>query len=130
MKPKTMNTPKSMASPKRTTTATRAKKTAEAAEAEWLSSPAGRKKTHQQFQGAAEDGTLRQGTPTVALKALAAAGRTVSINIRIAAADVQKAHELASEKGVGYQTIIKMLLHEALKKDKAHTVGDSYNSSA
>jgi predicted DNA binding CopG/RHH family protein len=47
---------------------------------------------------------------------LAAAGRTVSINIRVAAADVQKARELADEKGVGYQTIIKMLLHEALKK--------------
>jgi hypothetical protein len=59
---------------------------------------------------------LRRGTPPRALKALAAAGRTVSINIRIPAADLQKAHQLAEEKGIGYQTLIKMLLHEALGK--------------
>ena len=88
----------------------------EAEEADWLASPAGRKYTHQLFEDAAKNGTLRHGTPPNALKALAAAGRTVSINIRVAAADVQKARELADEKGVGYQTIIKMLLHEALKK--------------
>jgi hypothetical protein len=117
-----MNT-KRMVSPKRTTTTpTKAKKTAETAEAEWLSSPAGREQTHQQFQDAAKNGTLRRGTPPGALKALAAAGRTVSINIRVAAADVQKAHELANEKGVGYQTVIKMLLHEALK-EKVHKAG-------
>jgi predicted DNA binding CopG/RHH family protein len=117
-----MNTPKAMASPKRTTTTTKAKKTTETADVDRLSSPVGREETHQQFQDAAKNGTLRRGTPPGALKALAAAGRTVSINIRVAAADVQKAHQLANEKGVGYQTVIKMLLHEALK-DKAHQAG-------
>ena len=62
---------------------------------------------------------LRRGTPPVALQALAAAGRTVLINIRLAA-DMQQAHELANEKGVGYQTVIEMLLHEALKDKKTH----------
>jgi len=113
--------------PKRTTTTPpKGKKTAkpqfksEAAEADWLSSTAGRENTHQQFQDAAKNGTLRRGTPPVALKALATAGRTVSINIRISADDVQKAHQLANEKGIGYQTVIKMLLHEALTQEKTH----------
>jgi hypothetical protein len=117
-----MNT-KPTVSPKRTTKTPTKAKPAEAVEAEWLSSPAGREKTHQQFLDAAKNGTLRRGTPPVVLKALAAAGRTVSINIRVAAADVQKAHELANEKGVGYQTVIKMLLHEALKDKKTHKAG-------
>ena len=64
----------------------------------------------------------RYRTPPVVLRALAAAGRTVSINIRVPAADLQKAHELANEKGIGYQTVIKMLLHEALK-EKVHKAG-------
>ena len=72
--------------------------------------------------------TLRRGTPPQALKALAAAGRTVSINIRIPAADLQKAHHLANEKGIGYQTLIKMLLHEALGQEKTHKAGGSSTS--
>lgn len=114
-----MNT-KPTVSPKKTTAADATKL---AGLAEQLSSPAGRENTHQQFQNAAQNWVLRRGTPPVALKALAAAGRTVSINIRLAAADVQQAHELANEKGVGYQTIIKMLLHEALKDKKTHKAG-------
>ncbi len=104
-------------SPKKTTAANRKKLAALAGQ---LSSPAGRENTHQQFQNAARNRVLRRGTPPVALKALAAAGRTVLINIRLAAADMQQAHELANEKGVGYQTVIEMLLHEALKDKKTH----------
>jgi predicted DNA binding CopG/RHH family protein len=125
-----MNTPKNMASPKKMTmTPSRAKKNGDMGDADYLSSPAGREETHKRFMDAAKNGTLRQGIPPVALTALAAAGRTVSINIRISAADVQKAHELAREKGVGYQTVIKMLLHEALKKNPTHMAGGSSNGS-
>ena len=116
-----MNPSKHMAPTHGMKTPTKAQKITETAE--WLSSPAGREKTHQQFLDAAKNGTLRRGTPPNVLKALAAAGRTVSINIRLAAADVQKAHELASEKGVGYQTMIKMLLHESLNNKKNHKAG-------
>ena len=117
-----MNTKPTVSVKTMTKTASKAKPV-ETVEAEWLSSPAGRKKTHQQFLDAAKKGTMRRGTPPNLLKAMAAAGRTLSINIRLAAADVQKAHELASDKGVGYQTVIKMLLHEALKDKKTHKAG-------
>lgn len=117
-----MNT-KPMVSVKRLTKTASKAKSAESVEAEWLSSPAGRKKTHQRMLDAAKNGTMRRGTPPSLLKAMAAAGRTVSINIRLAAVDVQKAQELANDKGIGYQTVIKMLLHEALKNKKTQKSG-------
>jgi predicted DNA binding CopG/RHH family protein len=82
-------------------------------ESDWWAGKEGRDYIHRQIQEAEKNQTLRRGTPPQALKALAVAKHTLSINIRIPAADLQKAHELADEKGIGYQTLIKMLLHEA-----------------
>jgi predicted DNA binding CopG/RHH family protein len=87
-------------------------------ESDWWAGKEGRDHLHEQIRQAEKNQTLRRGTPPQALKALAAAGRTVSINIRIPAADLQKAHQLAAEKGIGYQTLIKMLLHEAVGQEK------------
>jgi len=39
------------------------------------------------------------------------------ITLRIAKEDLDTARRLAAQKGVGYQTYIKMLLREALAKD-------------
>jgi predicted DNA binding CopG/RHH family protein len=39
------------------------------------------------------------------------------ISIRLAAPDIAMAQQLAREKGVPYQTYIKMLLHEALERE-------------
>jgi predicted DNA binding CopG/RHH family protein len=97
-------------------------------ESDWWAGKEGRDYLHGQIQEAEKNQTLRRGTPPQALKALAAAGRTVSINIRIPAADLQKAHQLANEKGIGYQTLIKMLLHEALGQEKAPRAGRSSTS--
>jgi predicted DNA binding CopG/RHH family protein len=41
------------------------------------------------------------------------------ISIRLSAADLVKAHEIAAEKGLPYQTYIKSLLHEALARESA-----------
>jgi predicted DNA binding CopG/RHH family protein len=40
-----------------------------------------------------------------------------SVTIRLASDDIATARRLAENKGVGYQTYIKMLLHEALNRE-------------
>jgi len=42
---------------------------------------------------------------------------TRNISIRLPIADLERARNLAKQRGVGYQTVIKSLLHEALKKE-------------
>jgi predicted DNA binding CopG/RHH family protein len=42
---------------------------------------------------------------------------TRSISVRLPVTDLERARKLADKRGVGYQTIIKALLHEALKKE-------------
>jgi predicted DNA binding CopG/RHH family protein len=39
------------------------------------------------------------------------------VTIRLASEDVATARQLADDKGIGYQTYIKLLLHEALRKE-------------
>jgi predicted DNA binding CopG/RHH family protein len=41
------------------------------------------------------------------------------ISIRLAVADLHDARVMAARKGIGYQTYIRMLLHEALQREKA-----------
>jgi predicted DNA binding CopG/RHH family protein len=41
---------------------------------------------------------------------------TQAISIRLPIADIERAKKRADAKGVGYQTLIRMLLHEALEK--------------
>ena len=47
---------------------------------------------------------------------LAKRKQTKSINIRLLATDIERAKQRAEAKGIGYQTLIRMLLHEALEK--------------
>lgn len=44
---------------------------------------------------------------------------TQPISIRIPLPDLEIARELAAEKGVAYQTYMKTLLHEALKRERS-----------
>ena len=39
------------------------------------------------------------------------------VTIRLASEDIATARELADNKGIGYQTYIKLLLHQALQKE-------------
>lgn len=41
-----------------------------------------------------------------------------TVTIRLPVLDIKTAQDLAHEKGLPYQTYIKMLLHEALKKER------------
>ena len=42
---------------------------------------------------------------------------TKAISIRISEDDLAKAQAIAEKKGMGYQTYLKMILHEALERD-------------
>jgi predicted DNA binding CopG/RHH family protein len=44
------------------------------------------------------------------------AGRAISL--RLPERDLERARKLAEQKGIGYQTYMKMLLHEALGKEE------------
>lgn len=50
---------------------------------------------------------------------VAALSRTSSVQIarRLPAPDVAKAREIAGRKGIGYQTLLKMLVHEGLRRE-------------
>jgi predicted DNA binding CopG/RHH family protein len=65
---------------------------------------------------------LREGK-TMSLKdALASARRKselAAITIRLAKGDIATARQLAGDKGIGYQTYIKLLLHDALRREVA-----------
>ena len=41
-----------------------------------------------------------------------------TVTIRIAVRDLEAAQELADRKGLPYQTYVKMLLHEALARER------------
>ena len=42
---------------------------------------------------------------------------TKNVSVRLPITDIERARKLAEKRGVGYQTVIKTLLHEALKKE-------------
>ena len=59
---------------------------------------------------------IQEGS-TLTMQQAAARARTQPITIRLAMQDMDKARSLAAQKGIGYQTYIKMLLHEALRRE-------------
>ncbi len=67
---------------------------------------------------AMRDGTVHRGTA----QQLARQSRTSkNITIRIPVDDIERARRLADRKGLGYQTYMKMLLHEALAREEPDT---------
>lgn len=60
-----------------------------------------------QFERAATEGRLLRGIP-----------RSKSVTIRIPLRDLEAAQRLADKKGLPYQTYMKMLLHQALDKER------------
>jgi hypothetical protein len=60
-----------------------------------------------------------QGKVTKGSRLVGQLNRTPSFQIalRLPAADIEKARELARRKGIGYQTLLKMLVHEGLRRE-------------
>ncbi len=42
---------------------------------------------------------------------------SVQIALRLPAPDLEKAREIAMRKGIGYQTLLKILVHEGLRRE-------------
>ncbi|HEV2445373.1 MAG TPA: hypothetical protein VGS58_05605 [Candidatus Sulfopaludibacter sp.] len=44
---------------------------------------------------------------------------TRNVSVRLPVTDIERARKLAEKRGVGYQTVIKTLLHQALRKESS-----------
>jgi len=64
---------------------------------------------------AMKNGTAHRGGPRQVLKERR---ESKNITIRMPIADITRAQGLAEKKGIGYQTYMKMLLHEALDREE------------
>jgi predicted DNA binding CopG/RHH family protein len=86
-----------------------------------------RKKTEiPKFNSEAEEAAWWDSHPEVATQMMKRAMKTgtarraplKTVTMRLPVPDIQAAQELAYKKGIPYQTYIKMLLHEALEKER------------
>jgi predicted DNA binding CopG/RHH family protein len=91
----------------------------ESEEADWWASRAGRdyvklRSTEVQSRDAQTKRTKPAGSRLVRQLAQK---NSVQIAIRIPEGDLAQARKIATRKGIGYQTLIKMLLHEGLHRE-------------
>lgn len=86
----------------------------EAQEADWWASREGREFVKQKAAGTGKKAAAPKGSRLVSqLKKVA----SVQIALRLPEPDVAKARELATRKGIGYQTLLKILVHEGLRRE-------------
>jgi len=81
-------------------------------EAKWWASADGRSFLKQQSVAPAAE--KRKGSPLVTRLN---SKSSVQIALRLPAPDIAQAREIAERKGIGYQTLLKMLVHEGLKRE-------------
>ena len=86
----------------------------EAQEADWWASREGREFVKQKSAGTGKKGAAPRGSRLVGRLNKVA---SVQIALRLPEPDVAKARELATRKGIGYQTLLKMLVHEGLRRE-------------
>jgi predicted DNA binding CopG/RHH family protein len=86
----------------------------ESAEADWWASPAGRAYVKQRAAQARSKGNKVGGSRLVAKLNEKS---SIQIAIRLPATDLARARKIADRKGIGYQTLLKMLVHEGLGRE-------------
>ena len=86
----------------------------ESEEADWWASRAGREYVKQKSADAQSEASKKRGSRLVAKMNQR---RSVQIAIRLPPADLAQARKLAERKGLGYQTLLKMLVHEGLARE-------------
>jgi hypothetical protein len=86
----------------------------EAQEADWWASREGREFVKQKAAETGKKGGAPRGSRLVGQLNKVA---SVQIALRLPEPDVAKARELATRKGIGYQTLLKMLVHEGLRRE-------------
>ena len=86
----------------------------ESEEADWWASAEGRRFVKQKSSGARSNTKRYEVSPLVTrLKKT----NSVQIALRLPETDLVQARRLATRKGIGYQTLLKMLLHEGLQRE-------------
>jgi len=80
-------------------------------EAEWWASAEGRSFLKGQSE---RKGKKAAGGSKLVVKLVKA--NSVQIALRLPSPDLAKAREIAERKGIGYQTLLKMLVHEGLQR--------------
>ncbi|HBY58352.1 MAG TPA: hypothetical protein DEH78_00925, partial [Solibacterales bacterium] len=83
-------------------------------EADWWPSRECREFVKQKAAGTTKKGGAPRGSRLVGQLNKVA---SVQIALRLPEPDVAKARELAARKGIGYQTLLKMLVHEGLRRE-------------
>jgi hypothetical protein len=86
----------------------------ESEEADWWASPAGRAYVKKKSTEAQARGTKVRGS---ALLSKIGTKSSVQIALRLPQADLDQARKIAEKKGLGYQTLLKMLVHEGLTRE-------------
>lgn len=86
--------------------------------ADWVESAEGRDLIHKQYDETKNKGALRREAPGNIAAILSRKSQSaVSIHLRVPANDLKKARLIAEQKGIGYQTWLKMAIHEAVERD-------------
>ena len=83
--------------------------TSEADDAKW------HQRNRQALESAVEQ-RITEGS-TLTLQQARARAKTRPVRLRLPASDIDAARAIAAQKGIGYQTYVKMLLHEALRRE-------------
>jgi CopG antitoxin of type II toxin-antitoxin system len=86
----------------------------EAQEADWWASREGQEFVKRKAAGIGKKKVAPKGSRLVGQLNKVA---SVQIALRLPEPDVAKARELATQKGIGYQTLLKMLVHEGLRRE-------------
>ena len=86
----------------------------ESDEADWWASRKGRDYVKRQSAEAKSNGAKTAGSSLVAQ---IAKKNSIQIAIRLPEGDLKRARKIATRKGIGYQTLIKMLAHEGLQRE-------------
>jgi hypothetical protein len=99
---------------------------AAAQEAAWYATAEGRRQTQREFQRAVKSGKILRSEgstiPPTDLKLLAElvekakAKATKAISIRLPVADLERAQQIATKQGIGYQTVLKRAIRAGLRK--------------
>jgi predicted DNA binding CopG/RHH family protein len=86
----------------------------ESEEADWWAGPAGRAYVKRKSAEALLKKTKVAGSNLVSTLNKKT---SVQIAIRLPEADIEKARKIAGRKGIGYQTLLKMIVHEGLARE-------------
>ena len=86
----------------------------ESQEADWWASNPGREYVKQKSASAKSKGVEMKGSRLIAKLNKKS---SVQIAIRLPEQDLEHARQIAERKGIGYQTLLRMLVHEGLSRE-------------